>query len=366
LGNLPSGVAISETRQDTTMAAERPGRQASQRSLVLVAGSGRSGTSLFSGILQRLGYYVPQPEVPPDSTNPRGFAESQWVVDFHTRLLAKAGVHVSDARPAAWGHTADVALNDAVHDELARWLRKQFKASDHVLIKDPRLSWFLPLWRRCAEEAGVSPRFATVLRHPAVVIESKLRSYGGWQSDVNRTAGWLNLMLFTERATRGGTRVFVRYEDLLNDWTRTVGWVGEALDLSVVRDAPAASIVSTHDFVDRGLSRSKANWEDFAIPTTLRKQVDVVWDLVSRLANGEVEDMGAVIQELEVVRSAYVALYADSEAIAQSSIVAQNEKNSGGGTLLRLADRVPRDYREKLPLSWRKAAYRAKHGRPKR
>ena len=278
------------------MTAERPGPQASQRSLVLVAGSGRSGTSLFSGILQRLGYHVPQPEVPADSTNPRGFAESQWVVDFHTRLLAKAGVHVSDARPAAWGHTADVALDDGVHDELARWLRKQFKASDHVLIKDPRLCWFLPLWRRCAEEAGVSPRYATVLRHPAVVIESKVRSYGGWQSDVNRTAGWLNLTLFTERATRDGARVFVRYEDLLNDWTKTLGWVGETLDLSIVRDAPAASIVSTHEFVDRGLSRSKANWKDFAIPTKLREQIDVVWDLVSQLANGDVEDMGTLAQ----------------------------------------------------------------------
>ena len=67
------------------------------------------------------------------------------------------------------------------------------------------------------------PCFATVLRHPAAVVESKQRSYGGWQGDVNRTAGWLNLTLFTERATREGPRVFVRYEDLLDDWTKTLG-----------------------------------------------------------------------------------------------------------------------------------------------
>jgi hypothetical protein len=359
-------VAISQERQGTTIATERPGPRASERSLVLVAGSGRSGTSLFSGILQRLGYHVPQPEVPADSTNPRGFAESQWVVDFHTRLLAKAGVHVSDARPAAWGHTADVALDDGIHDELARWLRKQFRASEHLLIKDPRLCWFLPLWRRCAREAGASPRFATLLRHPTVVVESKMRSYGGWQSDVNRTAGWLNLTLFTERATRDGPRVFVRYEDLLNDWTKTLGRVGETLDLSVVRDAPAASIVSIHEFVDRGLSRSKANWEDFAIPTALREQVDVVWNLISQLADDDVDDMAPLIQEFEATRAAYVSLYEDSEAIAQSSIAARGGKNSGGGTLLRLADKVPRGARERLPLSWRKAAYRAKHGGNKR
>jgi hypothetical protein len=357
-------MAISQETEQTTTGAEQPAAQKPERSLVLVVGSGRSGTSLFSGILQRLGYHVPQPEVPADSTNPRGFAESQWVVDFHTRLLGKVGVQVSDARPVAWAHTADVALDDSVYDELARWLGKQFRASEHVVVKDPRLSWFLPLWRRCAEEAGVSPRFATVLRHPAAVVDSKQRSYGGWQSDVSRTAAWLNQTLFTERATRQGPRVFVRYEDLLDDWTRTLGRVGETLDLSVVRDAPAASIVSIHEFVDRGLSRSRAVWEDFAIPTALREQVDVVWDLVSQLA-GEEPDPESVIEELEAARAAYVSLYEDSEAIAQSSIVAGSrplaKKNRPGKTLVRLAGRVPRRYREKLPLRWRKAAYRAVH-----
>ena len=38
------------------------------RTLVLVVGSGRSGTSLFTGIMQRLGFHVPQPEVGADPT----------------------------------------------------------------------------------------------------------------------------------------------------------------------------------------------------------------------------------------------------------------------------------------------------------
>ena len=81
--------------------------------------------------------------------------------------------------------------------------------------------------------------------------------------------------------------------------------------------------------------------------------------------------MDTVVQELEAARAAYVSLYEDSEAITQSSITAGPRKRGSGksktgGTLLRLADKVPRDYREKLPLSWRKAAYRAKHGGRKR
>ncbi|HEY7004384.1 MAG TPA: sulfotransferase [Gaiellaceae bacterium] len=359
-------MAISQEEQETTAAAgERPPSQASQRSLVLVAGSGRSGTSLFSGILQRLGFYVPKPEVPADSTNPRGFAESKWVVDFHAKLLRRAGVQTADARPAAWAHTADVGLDEDAQEELSIWLGKQFKSSDHIIVKDPRLSWFLPLWRRAAQSAGVSPRFATVLRHPAAVVESKQRSYGGWQTDVNRTAGWLNQTLFTERATREGPRVFVRYEDLLEDWTKIVGRVGETLDLSVIRDAPAASIVSVHEFVDRGLSRSRAAWDDYAIPQALREQVDVVWELISRLAEEDGRDEEAVLDELEVARAAYVSLYEDAEAIAQSSIVAAQRvrarKAKPGNKLFRVAGKMPRRYKERIPVRWRKAAFRATH-----
>src|SRR6187551_1860068 len=115
-------MGLSVEEQKTVQVAADSAATPARRSLVLVAGSGRSGTSLFTGILQRLGFYVPQPEVPADATNPRGFAESQWVVDFHTRLLAKAAVQVSDARPTAWSYTAEAALDEGAHEELGSWL----------------------------------------------------------------------------------------------------------------------------------------------------------------------------------------------------------------------------------------------------
>jgi len=332
------------------------------RSLVVVAGSGRSGTSLFSGILQRLGYHVPQPEVPADETNPRGFAESQWVVDFHTHLLRTARVQVSDARPAAWALTAEVGLDDGVRRELREWLEPQFRVAPHLIVKDPRLSWFLPLWRGCAEDLGVSPRFVTMLRHPAAVIDSKQRWYGEWQGDVARAAGWVQQTLFTERATRDSPRVFVRYDDLLEDWTRTVAAAGEALDLAPVRDAPAQAMREVHAFVDRKLSRSRPEWGALELPAALRAQADEVWALVSRLAE---ESAGADdAARLDAVRAAYAGLYAEAEAIAQSSIAAARPRPPAPAgrvptPALRIVRRVPRRYRHSVPLQWRARIARA-------
>jgi hypothetical protein len=340
-----------ETEKSAFTGAESEGR-----SLVLVAGSGRSGTSLFAGILQRLGYTVPKPEVPADETNPRGFAESQWVVDFHTRLLESVSVNVSDARPDAWARTAQLCLDDDVQRELRGWLSAQLADAGHVVAKDPRLSWFLPLWRKCAEDLGTSPRYAMLLRHPAAVIESKQRSYGTWQGDVDRTACWLNQTLFTERATREGRRAFVRYDDLLDDWTREIGRVGDTLGLAVVRNVPAQEIVQVHEFVDRGLSRSRASWDGFEIPAPLREQADRVWELASQLVATDADvDAKERFEAFDAARAAYVELYEDAQAIAQSSIDAARRDGGGGkpGRAIRIMRRVPTRYRRKVPARLR-------------
>jgi hypothetical protein len=312
--------------------------------------------------MQRLGFYVPQPEVPADETNPRGFAESQWVVDFHTRLLRQLEVRVSDARPAAWGLVAELVVDDEVGRELREWLAEQFEASGDVIIKDPRLSWFLPLWRRCAEELGVSPRYVMMLRHPAAVIDSKQRWYGGWQGDVGHTAAWLNASLFTERATRERPRAFVRYDDLLQDWTKAVGHVGETLDLRVIRDVPAPAIVRVHEFVDQSLSRSRASWEGIDLPNALRELADEAWELLGELAVQEGPPSDALIERLEAARAAYVDLYEEAEAIAQSSVEAARRHRAPSRPPTRsiaLARRLlPDSARQRLPLSWKVAAHR--------
>jgi hypothetical protein len=329
---------------------------ASRRTLVLVAGSGRSGASVLAGALQRLGFRVPSPEVAANDANPRGVGESQWVVDFHNELLERAKVQVADSRPAAWAHTAEVGFDRDVQHRLREWMAAEFKRSDDLVIKDPRLSWFVPLWRRCGESLDAPPRFVNVLRHPAAVIEKAQGSYVAWRSDVSRAAGWINHTLFTERATRDAPRVFVRYDELAEDWTKAVGHVGEALDLSVVRDAQVPAMRRAHEYVDGSLSSSRADWSTLKIPATLREQAGEVWELASELAAGR-----EVLDRLDAARAAYIAFYDEVEAIAQSSIEASRTRNAPNGQLPvpGVMRRVPAGLRHRVPLRWRKRVVRA-------
>lgn len=329
--------------------------------LILVAGSGRSGTSLLAGVLKALGGYVPQPEVTADETNPQGFGEPQWVVDLHGKLLRAAGVHPSDARPSAWAKTAEVGRDWDVQRELESWLRREFKNADHLVVKDPRLLWFIPLWRR-AGEVMAAPCFVTTLRHPLEVIKSKQTYYGeNWHPN-NRVAGWLNTMLFTERATRGSRRTAVRYDDLLADCMQAVAKVGETLDLELLERASPTQMRAASRLVDPSLRRARATWDSLAVDDRLVEMAEETWSLFDRAATKGNLDNPSLKSDLDRLRERYIDLYRFAESVTESSIAAaqrngQPRKGSGAGTSFRPI-RSARRFRRRAMRKVRQTVYR--------
>ena len=303
------------------MSADLGSEAVPTRRLVLVVGIGRSGTSLLTGILGQLGFHVPQPEVRADETNPRGFGEPRWVVDFHSRLMRERRVGRFDSRPSAWDSTAEAADDEGVLADLRSWLAVQFVGTSNVVVKDPRIGWFLPLWLRCAAELGVETSFVMMLRPPPEIVLSARRWYGTWQSDASRAASWLNMTLETEFATREARRAFVCYDQLLADWSGEISRVGELLDLLWLVGVDPSRHPQVESLVDPGLHRSTSGWDDVAVPAVLRTMIDEVWGQVSRLAE-PAGDANATLASLDAFRAAYVQFYADAEAIAQSSVTA--------------------------------------------
>jgi hypothetical protein len=335
----------------------------STRRLLIVFGIGRSGSSLFAGIFARLGFHVPQPEVRADGTNPRGFSEPRWVVDFHERLMRKRRVRRFDSRPDAWNFTAAAAADEQALGDLRDWLAVQFVGVENVVVKDPRVDWFLPLWLRCADELGAQASFATMLRHPAEVVRSARDSYGTWQADASRAASWLNATLHTEHATRGARRAYVRYDALLEDWPREIARVAELLDLDWLREVERSTHPQVDELVDPTLRRAKVDWDGIDVPPALQALLEDTWGQVTRLAEPQ-GDGEAARTSLDELRASYDRLYADAEAIAQSSVLAAKPRRQAGaradtgtGTsglpraMKRVAARglrlVPREHRER-------------------
>ncbi len=348
------------------------------RKVLFVAGAGRSGTSTFAGLMQLLGLHVPQPEVVADESNPKGFGEPAWVVEHHDRLLKEAGVQVSDARPDAWFETGRVSIREPERIRTAEWLAGHFEVSNELVVKDPRLSWFLGLWRVAAIRDGATPVFATMLRPPSEVVGSKQKYYQNRLGSAHLAASWLNMLLHTERATResvaDGGRVFVRYGDLLDDWTRVIMQTAETLDLQHVLHAKSEQIRDGHRFVDPGLRRVTQSLADLDLPPRLHELTEETWTELNKLADPD-GDTAAVHATLDSLREAYVDLYAESEAISRSSVVAAEQRArretrakgavtavpapAEGSAAGSMADKIPHGVRAAIPASWRRGIRKA-------
>jgi hypothetical protein len=344
--------------------ASGEGRRLS-RNLVLVVSIGRSGTSLFAGILAQLGFRVPQPEVEANRTNPRGFSEPRWVVDFHRPLMRERRVRLWDSRPTAWELTADAAEDKRAVEELKSWLAVQFVGTENIVIKDPRTAWFLPLWQRCAAELEVETALAIVARYPAEVVASARRWYGTRQSDASRTAALLNVMLHAEAGTRAARRTVTRYDKLLEDWPGEMRRIGEILGLPSLAGVEPSAHPQIEAFVDPSLRRSSTSWERLAVPADIRTLAEEVWTHVSRLSEPSGDDE-ATWAALDAARAAYVELYKQTEAIAFSSLTAAAPPRRAGparrrrerfrarairGLRRRAAGVVPERHRDRVRLT---------------
>jgi hypothetical protein len=263
--------------------------------------------------------------------------------------MRRLRVIVFDARPVAFDKTASTADDPQAVAELGAWLRGELAQSDDVVVKDPRVGWFLGLWQRAVGDAGARTAQITMLRHPAEILTSARKSYGDWQTDASRAAAWLNVMLETERLTRGAPRAYIRYEDLLLNWRGEVERVGRTLELPLLTGIAPERAAAVDAFVDPSLHRARTGWEELEVPEGVRDLCERVYGLFLALAGPEVTPEYSYAQ-LDEAHEQYRRLYHEAEAITQPSVTAvRPRKRQPPPTLrMKLTRRIPKPVRARL------------------
>jgi hypothetical protein len=166
------------------------------------------------------------------------------------------------------------------------------------------------------------------------------------------------MMLQTERATRGARRAFVCHQALLADWTQELSRLGVRLKLPELAGVDRTRFPHVDDFVDPELHRHRARWDMVDVPVPVRDLAQRVWELLEPLAENDMADDRERRVALDEARAAYAALYADAEAIAQSSVTAAKRRPAARSRArpslrARLARRVPVRYRRRLRRAMR-------------
>lgn len=205
----------------------------------LVLGMHRSGTSAATQLLALAGCGLPKDVVPADDHNQRGYFEPWRVAVFNDERLRAATSAWDDPFAFPYREAADPQAWQA---RAAQLLAGQFDLDSAPLLKDPRISVLMPMWRPVLERAGLSPLCVIPVRHPLEVAGS-LAKRDGFVTEKSLLV-WCAYMLAAEAYSRGLPRVFVPYDALIQDWRRQAARIEAAHGVKLPRldEAAAAAI----------------------------------------------------------------------------------------------------------------------------
>ena len=221
---------------------------------LLVMGCHRSGTSAVAGALGHLGLALPKNLLGAGRGNVLGHFEPAAMVRFNDRLLEELQRSWFDPKPLGpgWERLAAAHLAEAA----ALWEDELVPGT--LVLKDPRLSRLLPLWRQVLPEA---PLAVIVCRNPYEVAAS-LRSRDG----IDKKHGlllWESYLLEAEAATRGLTRMLVHYDALLGGGASVVAQLAA---FAGIRPAAAALAAAESSITPGAAHRHEQAEQFFARP----------------------------------------------------------------------------------------------------
>ncbi|MGR4068057.1 hypothetical protein [Billgrantia sp. C5P2] len=218
------------------------------KKIIIVLGPGRSGTSLLMQILEHQGIALSEKLNQPSAANKYGPKEDKDIFEVHSILLKELGSNPLIPLPDGWMNKeatlrAKKKLRDILLDRLEN--------NSVFALKDPRMSFFLPLWNLIFNELKITPVYLFAIREFKATAGSHLRQYNLSPEAVE--SSWLSRTIDALRYV-GTECFFVHYEDWFSSPESTLEGLREHLrnhNIALTKNCDLSELV------DKSADRSK-------------------------------------------------------------------------------------------------------------
>lgn len=285
--------------------------------MLLVVGMHRSGTSALAGLLTKAGVASAAKLNPAAADNPRGYWEPAEIVALHDELLWKLGSSWDDVAPIS-----ETWQQSDLYKIYRQRLTASFKANYSedaplVVVKDPRICKFMPLWSDISKSLGREPLYVLPLRNPFEVAGS-LKHRNNFD-ETKSVLLWVSHLVEAEYHTRGAKRVFVTYDDLLRDYSTVLGSIERTLGIALAAGEDnfkreGGEFISVHERHHR---------EDRLSSTLYGPLGAGVNSLLARLFTSPIVDDAALQGLFDVVRRELHEFISLAGVIAKSTVKSQ-------------------------------------------
>ena len=175
--------------------------------IIVVLGSGRSGTSLLMQILENFGMSTSTNMIPAKEQTPTGAYEDREIFQIQNGFIGSVTPHAMPM-PADWEKNENLV---EVTKQLQNIIADRIEESSTIFgFKDPKTSMLIPMWTRIFNAMNLTPKYILTVRQPTSVITSMGRQYN--TNTAVSELFWLTR--YTEALHHTGSNCFiVHYED---------------------------------------------------------------------------------------------------------------------------------------------------------
>jgi len=200
----------------------------SKKVCILVLGMHRSGTSSLAGSLDKLGISFGQNISAPSFDNPKGYFENNTIQDLNDRVLKEFKIEwdYPGFLPTNWHNLPKIKAYDAEASEI---IKDEFGKTALIAIKDPRICYLLPFWKRVLKKTGYTTKCVFSYRNPDEIALS-LAKRNNFSINKGQVLSATHL-LSAEQHSRDLLRTVVKFGNLIQNPTKEIKKTNKILKL---------------------------------------------------------------------------------------------------------------------------------------
>ncbi|ADC61191.1 sulfotransferase family protein [Allochromatium vinosum] len=291
------------------------------KKIVVVFGSGRSGTSLLTQLLATMGLSISENLLGGHVENPDGFFEDIDLLELNKNIIAELGFSPFLPFPADWlEHNAATQFVKPARD----LLEKKVTASKNTLVvKDPRFSVLLPFWAKIFKLLNIFPIYILSVRHPSATANSLVKQAPNAIFPALAELIWLSRTCDALWHVSGNCFI-AHYEEILEQTEQFCTAIAHYLEDFGIEDITAHGL-SDSKVVKERLNRSSALRNEAVNPL-----VSVLYSQLLKSRHGDF-DKKALMSKVSECRRAM-------EGFKGWYLAAQQAQKKLGDSEIRLAD----------------------------
>ena len=257
------------------------------KTIFVVLGMSRTGTSAIARSLKTLGVEMGEKFLPSNKINPKGFWEDVEIMYKVNRGVSSA-IHHTYLNSATFDENV-LKTNDVLskfHDNAVNILNNRLQTVPNFGFKDPRTITIMPFWKSVFKTLGVDDRYIITVRNPLAAAMSNQRFI-----DCTLEEGlliWVRQLFYAIEETHGKKRVLVSYESMLQNPRLQLERIQRELAIDYVPTKEEIDLYA-NEFLDTSLRHYACNEEEFKThPSTAMMPLLVpLYNLLKQLANDE-------------------------------------------------------------------------------